>query len=154
MSRLRQVAFGIVGILFGGLLLAGVGLITHHELLGGILGSIAGAVVGLGVWAGKISAVTVGGILGAIFFAAATCPPTGFVAPWGYLIGAAIAYVLRGIWRALHPSDKHSPCLTWLWLVWLTSVVLSMAGVLNFLIPAYGVLFLLALEVGPPVTRG
>ena len=110
------------------------------------MGIALGAVVGAGLWSGKVSVMTVGGILGAAFASAAMCPPTGLAAPPGFLMGYAVTYVLRGIVRFVFSADNRRRGLTWLWLGWIASLILWRNGAISGLVPAYAIIFLLALE--------
>lgn len=145
--RLSQFISTAVGAAIGGTLLAGVGSLTHLELAGAGVGLVFGAAVGAAYWAGRVSTMTLGGIVGAIFVSTVMCPPTGIVAPWGFLIGYCVIFVLRGIWRPLH--DERGAGVMWLWIAWAVTVVLWLRGGISGLVPAYGGIFLLALEAEP-----
>jgi len=144
--RFPQFASIVAGAACGGLLLGAVGSATHLELVGTCMGMALGAVVGRGLWSGKVSVMTVGGILAAAFASAAMCPPTGLAAPPGFLMGYGVTYVLRGICRGLFSADSRRRGLTWLWIGWIASLVLWSKGTISGLAPAYALIFLLALE--------
>lgn len=58
----------IGGAAFGALLFAAVGSITHLQAAGAFVGCAVGALIGLGLWSGHVSVMTIGGIFGAAFF--------------------------------------------------------------------------------------
>ena len=87
------------------------------------MGIALGSVVGAGLWSGKVSVMTFGGILGAAFASAAMCPPTGLAAPPGFLMGYAVTYVLRGIVR----FSRQSRAGLDLALAWLDRVAHTLA---------------------------
>lgn len=126
----------IAGAAFGALLFAAVGGITHLQVPGALAGAAVGAVVGAGLWSGHVSVMTVGGIIGAAFFSVANCVPSGIVAPFGFLIGYCITFVLRGIWRGIRSPKSRRQGLTWLWIAWAASVAMWLAGAISGLVPA------------------
>lgn len=146
--RFTWFASMVAGAAGGGLLLGAVATATHLELVGACMGVTLGAVVGAGLWSGSVSVLTVGGIVGAAFASTAGCTPTGMVAPIGFLMGYGVTYVLRGICRALFSLERRRRGLTWLWLGWMTSVILWRNGTISGLVPAYSIIFLLAFESG------
>lgn len=147
--RFAQLIYLVAVAAFGALLFATVGGITHLEVAGAFVGAAVGAVIGAGLWSGRISVMTVGGILGAAFFSVTACTPSGFFAPLGFLIGYCVTFVLRGIWRGIRVPEPRRQGLTCLWLVWVGSVAMWVTGTISGLVPAYGIIFLLALEARP-----
>lgn len=147
--RFAQLTSLIAGGAFGALLFAAVGGITHQETAGALAGALVGAVVGTGLWSGRVSVLTVGGIVGAAFFSVTACTPSGIFAPFGFVVGYCITFVLRGIWRGIRGPEPRRQGLTWLWLAWAATAAMWLAGSISGLVPAYGIIFLLALEAGP-----
>lgn len=139
----------IGGAACGATLFAAVGASTHLEAAGAFAGGAVGAVVGRGLWSGRVSVMTVGGILGGVFFSGAGCVPSGIYAPFGFVVGYCVTFVLRGILRAIRGKATSRPWLTSLWLVWIVSVAIWMLDAIPGYVPAYGIIFLLALEAGP-----
>lgn len=79
--RFPNATAAVFGATLGGFLLAGVGSITQLEVIGGCVGAVFGAVVGVAFWTGRVSVLTIGGIVGAAFISSVSCPPSGLAAP-------------------------------------------------------------------------
>lgn len=147
--RFGAIMYPLLGAVGGAVLFAPVGAVCGREALGICLGAICGAVVGFGVWAGTIHALTIGGLVGAVLFSLGACSPAPAMAVPGFAVGVAAAFVLRGVLRHLFASECWTSGRTWLWLGLFGLAWLSIFGTLPGWIPTYAAILLIALECQP-----